>query len=270
MPGITSKKSSTARSTSTSSRPSATRTSRPSTRCSRCSRATRRAPSSRTRSASWRRPMNRFFEVSERAWKEGEEEDRSIFVFVARPPEMSRTECSRCLVRDHWPALLAGASDLRFAIVRDAFPMAGRPLPFDGGMQLSVDSGVDVRGFAEGALGEGLSRRRGSDAAIRDAGSAGLRRRAVGGPVRSSAGSGAGVGVGAGSGARVRRRSGRAAPRAGSGRRPWAARRAACARARSRRSRRRGAGSAGDCRSGRRSARSRPAATRSRGQPPSA
>jgi hypothetical protein len=95
------------------------------------------------------KPANRFFEVSERVWKEGEEEDRSIFVFVARPPDMSRTECSRCLVRDHWPALLAGASDLRFAIVRDAFPMAGRPLSFDGGMQLSLDSGVDVRGFAE-------------------------------------------------------------------------------------------------------------------------
>lgn len=97
--------------------------------------------------------MNRFFEVSERAWKEGEEEDRSIFVFVARPPEMSRTECSRALLRDHWPALLAGAPDLRFAIVRDAFPMADRPLLFDGGMQLAVDSRVDVRGFGK-ALSE--------------------------------------------------------------------------------------------------------------------
>jgi hypothetical protein len=94
------------------------------------------------------KPSNRFFEVSERDWKAGDEEDRSIFVFVARPLEMTRTECSRSLLRDHWPALLAGASDLRFAIVRDAFPMADRPLAFDGVIQLSVESGADVRGFA--------------------------------------------------------------------------------------------------------------------------
>ncbi len=102
------------------------------------------------------KPANRFFEVSERVWKDGQEEDRSIFVFVARPPDMTRTECSRCLVRDHWPVLLERASDLRFAIVRDAFPMAGRPLPFDGAMQLSVDSGVDVRSFAAGLSTKGF------------------------------------------------------------------------------------------------------------------
>ncbi len=102
------------------------------------------------------KPANRFFEVSERVWKDGQEEDHSIFVFVARPPDMTRTECSRCLVRDHWPALLERASDLRFAIVRDAFPMAGRPLPFDGAMQLSVDSGVDVRSFAAGLSKKGF------------------------------------------------------------------------------------------------------------------
>jgi hypothetical protein len=56
-------------------------------------------------------------------------------------------------VRDAWPALLERARGLRYAIVRDAFPMAGRPLAFDGAMQISVDSGVDVRGFAS-ALSE--------------------------------------------------------------------------------------------------------------------
>jgi hypothetical protein len=86
------------------------------------------------------KPSNRFFEVSER-------------VFVARPPEETRTELSRRLVRDAWPALLERARGLRYAIVRDAFPMAGRPLAFDGAMQISVDSGVDVRGFAS-ALSE--------------------------------------------------------------------------------------------------------------------
>jgi hypothetical protein len=99
------------------------------------------------------KPSNRFFEVSERVWTPGEEEDESIFVFVARPPEETRTELSRRLVRDAWPALLERARGLRYAIVRDAFPMAGRPLAFDGAMQISVDSGVDVRGFAS-ALSE--------------------------------------------------------------------------------------------------------------------
>lgn len=99
------------------------------------------------------KPSNRFFEVSERPWREGEEEERSIFVFVARPPEMPRAECSRRLLRDHWPALLERVPDLRFAIVRDAFPMGASPPPFDGLMQLSVSPGIDLRGFAAG-LGE--------------------------------------------------------------------------------------------------------------------
>ena len=101
------------------------------------------------------KPANRFFEVSERAWREGDEEDRSIFVLVARPPDMPRAECSRRLLRDHWPALLERASDLRFAIVRDAFPMAASPPPFDGLMQLSVSAEVDLRGFAAGLTEKG-------------------------------------------------------------------------------------------------------------------
>lgn len=103
---------------------------------------------------------NRFFEVSERPWleagRQGEEEDRSTFVLVARPPDMSRTECSARLLRDHWPALLEKASDLRFAVVRDAFPMQGAPLPFDGLMQLAGDAGVDVDGFAKRLAREGF------------------------------------------------------------------------------------------------------------------
>ncbi len=101
------------------------------------------------------KPSNRFFEVSERPWREGDEEERSIFVFVARPPEMPRAECSRRLLRDHWPALFARASDLRFAIVRDAFPMGAAPPPFDGLMQLSLASGADLKGFAAGLTGQG-------------------------------------------------------------------------------------------------------------------
>lgn len=94
------------------------------------------------------KPANRFFEVSERIWTEGNEQDRSLFVFVARPGDMTRTECSRELVRDHWPALLASVSAPRYVIVRDGFPMADRPAPFDGVMQLSIGAEGEVRRFA--------------------------------------------------------------------------------------------------------------------------
>jgi hypothetical protein len=106
------------------------------------------------------KPANRFFETSERVWPigeaAGEEGDRSIFVFVGRPPGMTRTECSRSLLRDHWPVLVEGVPELRRAIVRDAFPMAGRPLAFDGVMQLSSEGGADVRRFAAGLSEKGF------------------------------------------------------------------------------------------------------------------
>lgn len=98
------------------------------------------------------KPGNRFFEVSERPWPlasgQGAEEDRSTFVLVARPPAMSQAECSSRLLRDVWPALLEKTSAPRFAVVRDAFPMRGAPLPYDGLMQLAGDEGIDFRGFA--------------------------------------------------------------------------------------------------------------------------
>lgn len=106
------------------------------------------------------KPSNRFFEVSERPWPleggQGEEPERSLFVLVARPPAMSRAECSARLLRDHWPALLEKASGLRFAVVRDAFPMRGAPLPYDGLLQLDADARVDVHGFAKRLEREGF------------------------------------------------------------------------------------------------------------------
>lgn len=102
------------------------------------------------------KPSNRFFETSERIWQAGEEGDRSIFVFVGRPPDMTRTECARSLLRDHWPALIEGIPDLGQAIVRDAFPMAGRPLACDGVMQLASESGAGVRRFAAGLSEKGF------------------------------------------------------------------------------------------------------------------
>ena len=102
------------------------------------------------------KPSNRFFEVSERVLKEGDEEGRSIFVLVARPQEMTRTECSRRLVRDDWPTLIGSIAGLRFAIVRDAFAMAERPVPFDGILQLAVGGEAEVRRFAAGMSEQGF------------------------------------------------------------------------------------------------------------------
>lgn len=99
------------------------------------------------------KPSNRFFEVSERPWKPGEEEERSLFVFVARPPGMTRAEHATRMLRDHWPSLLEQAAGLRFAILRDAFGMQGNPAPFDGLIQLAGEEGIDVRRFAA-RLGE--------------------------------------------------------------------------------------------------------------------
>ena len=105
------------------------------------------------------KPANRFFEVSERAGAEGEpageEPEESIFLLAARPAALTRTEFSRHLLRDVWPALLASAPRPRPAIVRDAFPMAGRPLVFDGVMQLPVECGADVRACAASLAANG-------------------------------------------------------------------------------------------------------------------
>lgn len=104
------------------------------------------------------KPGNRFFEVSERAWipEEGRpalpgvecEEERSVFVFVARPKDVSRAECARSLLRDHWPALLGEGAGLRYAILRDAFPMGAHPPPWDALMQLPVAPALDLTGFS--------------------------------------------------------------------------------------------------------------------------
>ena len=110
---------------------------------------------------------NRFFEVSERPWQASEagtrsreirpnvEEQRSIFVLVARPAAMSRDECARRLLRDHWPALLEGVPDLRFATVRDAFPMNEVPPPCDALMQVPADAKLDLPRFASSLEREG-------------------------------------------------------------------------------------------------------------------
>lgn len=110
---------------------------------------------------------NRFFEVSERPWqaseagtrsreiRTNEEEERSIFVMIARPPAMSRTECASRLLRDHWPALLEGVPDLRFATVRDAFPMNDVPARYDGLMQVPADAKLELARFAPNLEREG-------------------------------------------------------------------------------------------------------------------
>jgi len=103
---------------------------------------------------------NRFCEVSERAWSgEGDPVDaqgRSVFVLVSRPPEVSRAECSRRLLRDHWPALLDPTTGAGPASVRDAFPMRGAPPPFDGALQVSAAVPLDLKRWAEALEREGF------------------------------------------------------------------------------------------------------------------
>jgi hypothetical protein len=86
------------------------------------------------------KPANRFFPVSERRLAAGEEGDEHTFVLLSRPGGMSRFECSKGLVRDHWPALCKRlVSPPTFALLRDAFPMDGREPPCDAVFQIRVD-----------------------------------------------------------------------------------------------------------------------------------
>lgn len=114
------------------------------------------------------KPGNRFFQVSERAWQSdgaasgdgagefgGEEEERSTFVLVARPPAMSRAECAARLLRDHWPALLAGAADARAVRLRDGFAMRGVAPAFDGVLQFAGGARIDFARFAKELEREG-------------------------------------------------------------------------------------------------------------------
>jgi len=82
---------------------------------------------------------NRFFPVSERLLLPGDEAERHLFVVVTRPEAMSRFECSKIFVRDHWPRLRDALDAPGFALLRDAFPMAGSPPPCDLVLQVRAE-----------------------------------------------------------------------------------------------------------------------------------
>jgi len=101
------------------------------------------------------KPANRFFPVSERLLLAGEEGGEHGFVLVGRPESMSRFECSKILVRDHWPRLEKVLDAPGFALLRDAFPFADRPAPWDALLQVRAGSLRRLEGWARSLEREG-------------------------------------------------------------------------------------------------------------------
>lgn len=101
------------------------------------------------------KPENRFFPVSERLWREGDEGKEHIFVFVARPSTMTRYDCSRQLTDDHWPALVGALGGAEFALLRDAFPMEGEPELWDAMMQLRAENTDSLGRWSDGMNRDG-------------------------------------------------------------------------------------------------------------------
>lgn len=101
------------------------------------------------------KPANRFFPVSERSWQSGDEGERSVFVFVRRPPGKTRSDASREIARDHWPRLCAPGGAGGFALLRDGFGMGGAEPAFDSVMQLGTVDTASLRTWAESLGGEG-------------------------------------------------------------------------------------------------------------------
>jgi uncharacterized protein (TIGR02118 family) len=105
------------------------------------------------------KPANSFFSVSERPLVAGDEGREHLFVLVRRPPEATRFDTSTRLVRDHWPRLLAGFGAVDFALLRDAFPVEGRPLLWDAVLQVRAAAypGLDEWAASMRAEGHGVA-----------------------------------------------------------------------------------------------------------------
>lgn len=101
------------------------------------------------------KPANVFFAVSERLLAQGEASAEALFVLVRRPQETSRFDASRRLVVDHWPELLAELGDIRFALLRDAFPVDGGELPWDAILQVCASSTEGVERWAAKRMADG-------------------------------------------------------------------------------------------------------------------
>ena len=85
------------------------------------------------------KPANVFFPVSERMIEKGEEGEAHTWLFARKPEALDRSEASKVLVRDHLPGVLKGCDGLRFALLRDAFPIEGGTLPYDAALQIGCD-----------------------------------------------------------------------------------------------------------------------------------
>lgn len=101
------------------------------------------------------KPANTFFPVSERLLVEGEEGDVHDWVFVRKPETLDRSDASKVLVRDHLPGLMEACEGLRFALLRDAFPMAEGELRYHAVVQLGSDGVVGLDTWAGKLEAEG-------------------------------------------------------------------------------------------------------------------
>lgn len=105
------------------------------------------------------KPANTFFPVSERlllADGAGDEGAEQIWVLLARPEEMSRTDFSRRLLRDDWPRFTKRTKELAFGLLRDGFPVANVAPAWDALFQLRGDEAA-ILDWAD-TLADGASR----------------------------------------------------------------------------------------------------------------
>ena len=92
------------------------------------------------------KPENVVFPVSERLLEDGDEGDVHDWIFVRKPEALDRSDASKVLVRDHLPGLLKGCDGLRFALLRDAFPVDAGELRYNAALQLGSEgpAGLDA------------------------------------------------------------------------------------------------------------------------------
>ena len=94
------------------------------------------------------KPENVFFPVSERLLEDGDEGDVHDWIFARKPEGLDRSEASKVLVRDHLPGLLKGCAGLRFAMLRDAFPVDSGELRYNAALQIGSDGIAGLEGWA--------------------------------------------------------------------------------------------------------------------------
>jgi len=96
------------------------------------------------------KPANRFFPVSERTLISGEEGDEHLWVLVRKPEGLSRYDASQRLAEQSFPDLFERIEGVAFALLRDAFPMDGGPLPYNAVLQLRAGADTAAAARIEG------------------------------------------------------------------------------------------------------------------------